>query len=306
MKVAVVAHSGKTLGGGLLELRQTFEAERVTDLSWAEVPKSSKAPREVRRALRAGADVVFAWGGDGMVQRCVDVLAGSETDLAIIPAGTANLFATNLGIPKSIPEAVALGLRGARRRLDLGRFNGERFAVMAGAGFDAAMIRGSGGLKDQLGRVAYIVSGSEKVGLKPFQARIKVDGATWFSGKATCLLIGNVGRLFGGIQAFEDAQPDDGFLELGVVTADGPIDWARTMTRTVIGSAADSPFVQLTRARTIDVKLSRKVRYELDGGDRSKVKSFKARVEPGAVNVCVPATAIEDRREARDEYLTHR
>src|SRR5262245_2108525 len=139
MKVAVVAHSGKTLGGGLLELRQTFEAERVTDLLWAEVPKSSKAPREVRRALRAGADVVFAWGGDGMVQRCVDVLAGSEADLAIIPAGTANLFATNLGIPKSIPEAVALGLRGARRQLDVGRFNGERFAVMAGAGFDAAM-----------------------------------------------------------------------------------------------------------------------------------------------------------------------
>jgi len=78
------------------------------------------------------------------------------------------------------------------------------------------------------------------------------------------------------------------------------------MTRTVIGSAADSPFVQLARARTIDVKLSRKVRYELDGGDRSKVKSFKAWVEPGAVSVCVPATAIEDRREARDEYLTHR
>jgi YegS/Rv2252/BmrU family lipid kinase len=289
MKIAVVAHSGKTLGGGLVELRHTFEAEQVTDLSWAEVSKSSKAPGEVRRALRAGADVVFAWGGDGMVQRCVDVLAGSEVDLAIIPAGTANLFATNLGIPKSIPGAVALGLRGQRRRLDLGWFNGERFAVMAGAGFDAAMIKGSGGLKDRLGRVAYLVSGSENARLKPFQARIKVDGATWYRGKATCLLIGNVGRLFGGIQAFADARPDDGLLELGVVTADGRIEWARTMARTAIGSAADSPFVQLTKARTIDVKLSRKVLYELDGGDRSKVKSFKARIEPGAVNVCVPA-----------------
>ena len=95
---------------------------------------------------------MFAWGGDGMVQRCVDVLAGTEASLAIIPAGTANLFATNLGIPKDIQQAVALGLRGERRRLDVGRFNGERFAVMAGAGFDAAMIRDAGSLKDRLGR----------------------------------------------------------------------------------------------------------------------------------------------------------
>jgi hypothetical protein len=64
--------------------------------------------------------------------------------------------------------------------------------------------------------------------------------------------------------------------------------------------------VKLTKARTIEVKLNRKVLYELDGGDRSKVKSFKARVEPGAVSVCVPFTAGEDRREGRNEYLAHR
>ena len=79
-----------------------------------------------------------------MVQRCVDVIAGSETNLAIIPAGTANLLASNLGIPADIAEAVSVGLRGERRKLDVGRFNGERFAVMAGAGFDAAMIRSAG------------------------------------------------------------------------------------------------------------------------------------------------------------------
>src|SRR6201999_3111765 len=114
MRVAVVAHSGKTLGGGLLELRRRLEAEHVTDLFWAEVPKSRKAPSQVKRALDQGANLVFAWGGDGMVQRCADVLAGSRADLAVIPAGTANLFATNLGIPKDIPAAVALGLRGQR------------------------------------------------------------------------------------------------------------------------------------------------------------------------------------------------
>ena len=88
-----------------------------------------------------------------------------DASLAIIPAGTANLFATNLGIPKDIEQAVAVGLRGERRQLDVGRFNGERFAVMAGAGFDAAMIRdaGDGGLKERLGRVAYVWTGSENL-----------------------------------------------------------------------------------------------------------------------------------------------
>jgi YegS/Rv2252/BmrU family lipid kinase len=291
MKVAVVAHSGKTLGGGLLELRRLLEAEGVTDLLWTEVPKSRKAPAQVRRALDEGVELVFAWGGDGMVQRCVDVLAGSETSLAIIPAGTANLFATNLGIPKDIEQAVALGLRGERRRFDVGRFNGERFAVMAGVGFDAAMIRDAGTLKDRIGRVAYVWSGSENLRLRAFNATITVDGVSWYKGKATCVLLGNVGNLFAGVEAFEDARPDDGLLELGVVTAEGLIQWARTIARTAIGTAAKSPFVQVTKAHSVKVKLSRKVLYELDGGDRVKVKSFKVKVEPAAVSVCVPSSA---------------
>ena len=116
MKVAVVAHSGKTLGGGLAELRRVLGAAGVDEPFWCEVPSSRKAPAQVRRALDEGAELVFAWGGDGMVQRCVDVLAGSKVSLAVIPAGTANLFATNLGIPKDIEQAVAVGLRGERRR----------------------------------------------------------------------------------------------------------------------------------------------------------------------------------------------
>src|SRR6476660_5858216 len=112
VKVAVVAHSGKTLGGGLPELRRVLEAAGVADPFWCEVPKSRKAPAQVRRALDEGAELLFAWGGDGMVQQCVDVLAGSPVSLAVIPAGTANLFATNLGIPRNIEQAVAVGLRG--------------------------------------------------------------------------------------------------------------------------------------------------------------------------------------------------
>jgi YegS/Rv2252/BmrU family lipid kinase len=291
VKVAVVAHEGKTLGGGLPELRRVLETAGIADPFWCEVPKSRKAPAEVQRALDAGAELLLAWGGDGMVQRCVDVLAGSDVPLAIIPAGTANLFATNLGIPVDIEGAVAVGLHGARRRLDLGRFNGEHFAVMAGAGFDAAMIRdaGNGSLKERLGRVAYVWTGSENLRSKPFRADIEVDGAKWYKGKASCILLGNVGKLVGGVEAFEDARPDDGRLELGVVTAEGLLEWGRMIARAAVGSVDQSPFAQRTKAaRSVKVKLSRKILYELDGGDRTKVKAFKVKVEPGAVTVCVP------------------
>jgi len=293
MKVAVIAHAGKSFGGGLPELRRVLEAQGIEDPFWVEVPKSKKAPAQVKRALDEGAELVFAWGGDGMVQRCVDVLAGSNVGLAILPAGTANLFASNLGIPQDIEEAVAIGLHGDRRELDVGKFNGERFAVMAGAGFDAAMIRDVGALKDRFGRAAYVWTGTKNLRVKPFRARIEVDGAKWFKGEATCILLGNVGKLFGGLEAFEDARADDGKLEVGVVTAHGVLDWSRLITRAVAGSVTQSPFAQTTKARDVKVKLSRKVVYELDGGDRTKVKTFKVKVEPGAISVCVPSTREE-------------
>jgi diacylglycerol kinase (ATP) len=290
--VAVVAHTGKTLGGGLLELRKRLEAAGVADPLWFEVPKSREAPAQVRHALERGADLVYVWGGDGMVQRSVDVLAGSDTPLAIIPAGTANLFASNLGVPKNIEQAVTIGLHGDRRRLDVGRFNGERFATMAGAGFDAAMIRDAGTLKDKLGRAAYVWSGSKNIRLKPFGAKIKVDGVTWYTGKASCILFGNVGDLFAGVDVFEGARPDDGLLELGVVTAVGVSQWARTIARTTVGDASKSPFVQTTQARSVKVELTHKVLYELDGGDRTKVSSFKVKIEPRALSVCVPIPGV--------------
>lgn len=288
MKVAVVAHAAKRLGGGLPDLRRVLETEGVDKPLWYEVPKAKKASEQVQRALDEGAELVFAWGGDGTVRRCVDTLAGTDTSLAVVPAGTANLFATNLRIPTDIEAAVAVGLRGHRRRLDVGLFEEERFGVMAGAGFDAAMIRGADRLKERMGRGAYLWSGSRNLSGDGFGAEIQVDGTDWYEGRTTCILLGNLGQVVGGVRVFPDARPDDGMLELGIVTAEGLLQWTRTLARTAIGDPNRSPFVRTTKASSVRVALDRKVRYELDGGDRSKVKSFRVEVEERALKVCVP------------------
>ena len=117
--VAVVAHSGKTLGGGLDELRSVLAHAGVDTPLWYEVPKSKKAPARVRKAIDKGADLVFVWGGDGMVQRCIDTLAGTGVTLAILPAGTANLLATELAIPEAtIRSRVFYGLKALRLALE--------------------------------------------------------------------------------------------------------------------------------------------------------------------------------------------
>ncbi len=293
--IAVVAHAGKSIEGGLPQLRSTLARHGVTDPLWVEVPKSRKAPKQVKRLLDEGAAHFFVWGGDGIAQRCIDTLAGTQATMAIIPAGTANLLASNLGIPKDIEGAVITGLHGRRRRIDVARLNGERFAVMAGAGFDADMINGAdGGLKDKLGRAAYIWKGTRSFRTPPFKARIRVDGSPWYAGPASCILAGNVGALFGGVRVFSDAEPDDGLIEIAVITADGMAQWARTVGRTIAGTPEKSPFFRVTKARRMKVKLDRKVLYELDGGTRTRKKVYRLVVEPGAIAVCVPASGNGD------------
>jgi diacylglycerol kinase (ATP) len=286
--VGVLAHSAKTLGGGLEELRKTLATNGISDPMWCEVPKSRFVPEQVEKLLKEGVELIFVWGGDGTVQRVIDAVAGVPVALAILSAGTANLFATNLGIPKDLEEAVKIGLNGDQRRLDVGLINREHFGVMAGTGLDALMIRDAdAGLKDKVGRFAYVWTGAKNVRKSSVKMRIEVDGTTWFKGKASCLLIGNVGDVIGGISVFPDAQPDDGLLNLGVVTASGAMDWVRTLGRSVIGDAEGSPFVETTVGRTFDIRLDKAVPYEIDGGVRKKTKRLKCKVEPGAITVRV-------------------
>jgi diacylglycerol kinase family enzyme len=305
------------------ELRDVLAARGVTEPLWLEVPKSRMVPARIREAVDAGAELVFVWGGDGSVQRAVDALASmrakrekahaegsaksagkksknangsapstevSRVRIAILPAGTANLLASNLGIPKDLEQAVDVGLGGADRVLDVGRMNGEHFAVMGGMGLDSLMIKDAdSGLKDRFGRAAYVWTGARAVRRAPTRMTIHVDDHIWFDGDASCVLVGNVGDILGGISAFERAKTDDGLLDLAVITADGALQWARTLARAAFGHADRAKLVRTTVARKIRVATDKPLPYEMDGGARKKTTKLSIRVVPAAITVKVPA-----------------
>ena len=291
--IAVIAHSKKSFGGGLPELRRLLEATDA-EVIWHQVDKSRQASKRVKQAIDDGAALILAWGGDGTVQRCIDALPAQEPPpLGILPAGTANLLASNLGIPSDLEGALDVALHGADRPLDVGRINGERFAVMAGAGFDAKMIADADrDLKDRIGRVAYAWTGLRATRGGRQKVVVTVDDRQWFEGQASCVLIGNLGTITGGVKAFDDAEPDDGRLEVGVITAAGPLQWGRVLGRAAVGRSDKSPLVTMTGGTKVDVRLEDKTPYELDGGARAATRRLKVRIEPAAITVRVPLVEV--------------
>ena len=292
-KIAVIVHAGKNLGGGLSELRTLLEKEGYPDPIWYEVEKSQKAPKFAQRAHAEGAEVIFLWGGDGTIQRCVDALADKDATLAILPAGTANLLAINLGIPLDLAGALRVGLHGVGRKIDTGSFNGEHFAVMAGTGFDAFMIKGTGKkLKERIGRLAYFYSGTKNLSAAQVRAKIKVDGEIFFEGKVSCVMAGNVSKGLGGVELFSSAIPDDGLLEFAIVTAKNPIDWARTLGRVTFGKAEKSPFVKMARGKEFKITVDHPFPYEVDGSTRPSVKKMRIKIHPHSITIQTPGLAV--------------
>jgi diacylglycerol kinase family enzyme len=147
--------------------------------------------------------------------------------------------------------------------------------------------------KRRVGQLAYVWSGTRAARQPAWPVRVRVDGTKWFKGEASCILVGNVGTLSGGLTAFPDARPDDGRLDVAVVTADGMLQWARVLSRVVVGRAERSPLVQTTTATELDVRFDSKVPYELDGGDRPGAKRLRVAIEPAAIQVCVPPQTKE-------------
>jgi diacylglycerol kinase (ATP) len=295
-KIGVIAHRDKTLGGGLGELRDLLEGAGFTEPEWFEVSRSKHAPAGVREMVEGGVDRVLVWGGDGTVRRCIDTVVGDGSDhvsIGILPAGTANLLAKNLNIPTDLEAAVDIALHGEPRAVDVGVMNGEHFAVMGGAGFDALMIKDAdeNQLKDKFGRIGYVRATLRSTKMSAVKAKVELDGRAWFSGKATCVLVGNVGTILGGVNAFAAASPTDGRLDVGIVHAKSRSDWMRVAARGVTGRVDRSPFVEMATAKKIKIELKRKMPWEVDGGDKPPTKKFKIRCIPGAVRICQPGGA---------------
>src|SRR6185295_297488 len=143
---------------------------------WLETTPDDPGTGQARRAVEAGAEVVFVSGGDGTVRACLEGLAGTSAALAVLPAGTGNLLAANLGLPLDPVEGVRVAVEGGRRQLDLGEVDGELFAVMAGMGFDAAVMDSTPStLKARIGPLAYVLSAVPHLFGRPMRVRVLVD-----------------------------------------------------------------------------------------------------------------------------------
>src|SRR5690348_8996120 len=174
---------------------------------WLETTPEDPGRGQARAAVTAGADLVIACGGDGTVTACADGIVGTGVPMAIVPIGTGNLLARNLGLPMGADEALAVALDGVRQPIDAGRVNGELFVVMAGLGLDAEMLSGaSEPLKKRLGWVAYVVSAARHLGDPPMRLSFSADGGPRRRLRANALIAGNVGWLRGGVPLLPDAR----------------------------------------------------------------------------------------------------
>lgn len=236
-------------------------------------------------AVQRNAKIVVACGGDGTVRACLDALAGSETALAVVPLGTGNLLASNLGLADGLGAAEGIG-QGARRSVDLGRVNGEAFSVMAGSGLDALMIRDANPkLKSKLGTTAYVISAAKNLRTSLVRTTVDVDGQRWFEGRTSMVLVGNFGTISGGVEVFPDAQPDDGKLDIAIMTANSLREWIAVGWSLVRGKQPPLKLAQRTQGREISVSLAKARPYELDGEDRESTSVLNFEAQPNALTI---------------------
>jgi len=259
---------------------------------WIETTPDDPGCGQTRQAVAAGAQVVFACGGDGTVMACatelVNTPAAVDVALAVIPSGTGNLFAANLGLPSEVKAAIAVATSGARRRVDVGVVGKRCFTVMAGMGFDAQMLAATPEqLKKRLGWPAYVVAALRYLRHRPMRVRIRLDGGTPLRRRARTVLVANVGRLQGGIPLLPDAEPDDGCLDVAVLTPHKLGHWL-SLAWGVLGRRPIVPRMETFRAERIEVTSDHEQPRELDGDVIEAGRSLSVMVKPGALCLCVP------------------
>ncbi|WP_231595197.1 diacylglycerol kinase family protein [Salinibacterium sp. SWN1162] len=269
-----------------------------------------------RDALAAGADVVIVAGGDGTVRAVAEAIHDSDAALALMPAGTGNLFARNLGIPlDDLEGAVRTAFTGVDRAVDIGlidirdennALSKHAFVVMAGLGLDAKMIANTNDdLKKRIGWLAYVSAIVKALAdSSELHVKYRLDSQRARSGRAHTVIVGNCGSLTANVLLLPDAAPDDGFFDVAVMRPQGVIGWAQILgkvlwengvLRRIRGghflTTKDVRALRYVKAKQLTIRLSTPEEIELDGDEFGKTIAFKSRIEAGGLTVRMPRTA---------------
>jgi YegS/Rv2252/BmrU family lipid kinase len=292
MRVAVVfnpATGGGDTSGRKRDTQQALEAAGL-DVLWLETTPEDPGQGLTAKAVAEGVDLVMAQGGDGTVMACVTGLAGTDVPLAVLPGGTGNLLATNFDIPADLEAAVDVALHGDRVRLDVATMDDDRFVVMGGIGFDAAMLRDADPkLKERLGAVAYVLSGFKHLRRRATRFRLRLDDRPPLERTGQGVLVGNLGRLQGGLPVMPDARPDDGLLDVAVLQTRTVADWLALAVRVLLRRRRKDPQLELFQARRVEVSCDRPQPVERDGDPLDTPRDHLViEVVPRALTLCVP------------------
>jgi YegS/Rv2252/BmrU family lipid kinase len=290
---AVVVNPSKV--GDVEDLRRTVTALLAESgwpaPEWYETTREDHGRGQTLRAVREGARVVFVCGGDGTVRSCVSALVGTDVALAVLPCGTGNLLAANLGLTHDLVAGVETALRHGRRRIDVGIIGDECFAVMAGMGFDAQMLAAtSEATKARIGWPAYVFGGLRHLSDRPMRVSIRIDDGPPMRRRARTVLVANVGRLTGGVRLLPDAEPDDGAFDVAVLTPRTLGHWA-SLAWAILRRRRRVPRMEVFRARRVQVTSNRAQPRELDGDLIAAGRTLRVEIRPRSLWLCVPQPA---------------
>jgi YegS/Rv2252/BmrU family lipid kinase len=247
-------------------------AEQGWHVTVRQKTRGGQATELAKQAAAEGCDVVVACGGDGTVSEIADGLVGTTVAVGVLPGGTVNLWARELGISMK-PKQAAVQLVGAvRRRMDVGHvtINGRRgthFVLMAGLGFDGAVIsRVSKPLKNRIGALAVGLATLEAIPkFKPVAARVELDDTRW-EGRAAQIVVGNT-RKYGGFTSLTpNAYVDDGLLDVCLIAAGGALQAGRQLASLAFRGRPSPVSAASYRTVTMTVRTAEPLPLQLDGG----------------------------------------
>jgi diacylglycerol kinase (ATP) len=244
------------------------------------------------QAVADGMERLLVSGGDGSLTEAANALVGTETALAVLPGGTGNLLALNLGLPTDPEDAVRLALTGEARPMDVARANGVVFLLMAGMGLDAHMVHDADReSKDRLGVLAYFLAAYRNFGRRPVRYAITIDGRR-FHRRAKTVLVANMGKITGGLELAPGADPEDGLLDVVILRAQGVRDIALLAAKALVGRHIDDPLLEFQRGRDVVIETGAPQPVQIDGNELEPTTRLHIRVEPGALRV-VRAPTVE-------------